>query len=189
LLPWTLFAQSMGMATTTVIDGAGLLRSVRFPRAVLPLSTVLFNLLQYLMTFGVLLPVMMLAFGVAPSTPMLAYPLVLLLLVLFITGATLMVATAATFFRDVKHLVEVALGVMFWTTPIIYDLQDVPEALRLPILLSPMSAFVTALHDIFYTGGWPSGPTWVAALAWATSAFFGGVAVFLSFEDRLVEHV
>jgi ABC-type polysaccharide/polyol phosphate export permease len=189
LLPWTFFAQSMGMATTSVTDGAGLLRSVRFPRAALPLSTVLFNLLQYLMTFGVLLPVMMLTFAIRPAAAMLAYPLVLLLLVLFVTGVALMVATSATIFRDVKHFVEVALGVLFWTTPIIYDLQDAPEALRLPILLSPMSPFVTALHDIFYTGAWPSAPTWVAALAWTTAAFVGGVTVFLSFEDRLVEHV
>ena len=189
MLAWTFFSSSVSMATGSIVDGAGLLKSVRFPRAVLPLSTLLFNLLQYLMTFGVLLPVMLVVFGVVPASPMLAFPAVLILLVLFTTGVALMVAAAATYYRDVKHLVEIALAVLFWTTPIIYDLQDVPEKLRLPILLSPMSPFVTALHEIFYQRLWPDASIWVTAIAWTGAALVCGVTIFLSFEDGFAEQV
>lgn len=189
LLAWTFFAQTVGMATGSISESAGLLKSVRFPRAVLPLSTLLFNLVQYLLTFGVLLPIMLVAFGITPGWTMLAYPPLLVLLVLFVTGAALIVATAATYFRDVKHLVEVALAVMFWTTPILYDLQDVPERLRLPILFSPMSPFVTALHDMFYSAAWPDATIWLTAGAWAAITFISGLTLFLSFEDRFVEQI
>jgi homopolymeric O-antigen transport system permease protein len=189
MLPWTFFATTAGMATGSIADAGGLLRSVRFPRTVLPVATVIFNLAQYLLTFAVLLPVMMLVFGVAPTGSMLAFPAVLVLLVLFTTGVAFLLATAAAFFRDVKHLVEIGLGALFWLTPIIYDLAGVPERLRLPILLMPVSPFVTMLHDIFYHRVWPDASIWAAATFWSAAAFMGGVSMFLSYEDRFAEHV
>jgi ABC-type polysaccharide/polyol phosphate export permease len=188
LLAWTFFSATTAMATGTIVDSGGLLRSVRFPRMVLPLSTVFFNLAQYQMTFGVLLPVMLVGFGVAPSWPMVAYPVILALLVVFTIGVALIVSTATTYFRDVKHLVEVGLAVLFWLTPVVYDLADVPERLRLPLLLAPVTPFVTALHDVFYRSAWPDASIWMAALAWSVTMFAAGVTVFLTFEDRFAEH-
>lgn len=189
MLAWVFFASTVGMATGSIVEGGGLLKSVRFPRAVLPLSTVLFNLAQYLMTFAVLLPVMLLAFGVAPAWPMAAFPLILILLVLFTMGVSFAVAAATAYFRDVKHLVEVGLAVLFWLTPVVYDLGDVPARLRLPILLSPVSPFVTALHEVFYHRAWPDVSIWMAALAWSLAAFVGGLTLFLTFEDRFAEQL
>lgn len=189
ILAWTFFGSTTGMATSSVAEAGGLLRSVRFPRTVLPVATVLFNLAQYLLTFCVLLPVMLLVFRVAPTWSMLAFPAVLLLLVLFTTGVALTVAAAAAFFRDVKHFVEVGLAALFWLTPIIYDLSDVPERLRLIVLMMPMSPFVTMLHDIFYHRAWPDASIWAAAALWSGASFLGGVYMFLTFEDRFAEHV
>lgn len=189
ILAWTFFASTIAMATGAIADAGGLLKSVRFPRTVMPVATVLFNLVQYLMTFAVLLPMMLLIFRVAPAWPMALYPVVLLLLVLFTTGVALMVATATAYFRDVKHLVDIALQALFWMTPIVYDLSDVPERLRLPILLSPVSPFITALHAIFYQQTWPDVTVWMAAVAWSVTMFVGGLTIFLSFEDRFAEQL
>ena len=189
LLAWTFFASTVSMATGTIADAGGLLKSVRFPRTVMPMATVLFNLSQYLLTFGVLLPVMLLIFRVAPAAPMLAYPIVLLLLVLFTSGVALIVAMGNVYYRDVRHLVEVALQVLFWVTPVMYDLDDVPARLRPWILLSPMSPFISALHDIFYRQAWPSVTIWMMALAWSAVTVLGGLTIFLSHEDRLAEQL
>ena len=51
------------------------------------------------------------------------FPVFLALQVLFTIGVAMMLATATAFFRDVRHLLEVALAVLFWTTPIVYELQ------------------------------------------------------------------
>ena len=64
-------------------------------------------------------------------------------------------AAATTFFRDVRHFLEIGLMIMFWTTPILYDYQKVPDAWRWPVLLSPMSPFVLAYQQIFYYGRLP----------------------------------
>jgi ABC-2 type transport system permease protein len=189
MLAWGFFSSAVSMSTNAIVEGGGLLKSVRFPRAVLPLAAVLFNLAQYLLTFAVLLPIMLIMFGVAPAWPMTAFPLILVLLVLFTTGVSLSVAAATTYFRDVKHLVEVGLGVLFWLTPVIYDLGDVPARLRLPILLAPLSPFVTALHQVFYHQTWPDVAIWVAAVAWSMAVFIGGLTLFLTYEDRFAEQL
>ena len=65
-LSWTFFANSASMSTTSIVDNSGLLKSVFFPRAILPMGTVLFNLAQYLLTVSVFLPAMLLWYQRAP---------------------------------------------------------------------------------------------------------------------------
>ena len=74
LLSWTFFASSATMSTGAIVDNAGLLKSVLFPRAILPIGTVLFNLAQYLLTVPVFLPLMLLWYRVPPAAPMLLFP-------------------------------------------------------------------------------------------------------------------
>src|SRR5207244_2316236 len=67
VLSWTFFANSAAMATGAIVDNASLLKSVTFPRAILPLATVLFNLAQYMLTVAVFLPVMLVWYRVSLS--------------------------------------------------------------------------------------------------------------------------
>lgn len=189
MLSWTFFANSATMSTGAIIDNAGLLKSVFFPRAILPIATVLFNLAQYLLTVAVFLPVMILWYGVPLSGPMMLFPVFLALQCLFTIGVALMLATATAFFRDVRHLLEVALAVLFWTTPIVYLLDQVGDRLRFAILISPMSPFVVAYHRLFYYRQWPDLTLWLMATAYGVGVFLVGVAIVLTFEDRLAEQL
>ena len=76
LLSWTFFASSATMSTGAIVDNGGLLKSVLFPRAILPIATVLFNLAQYLLTVAVFLPLMLLWYRVPLVAPMLLFPVV-----------------------------------------------------------------------------------------------------------------
>lgn len=188
-LAWTFFASSTMMSTASIVDNGGLLRTVLFPRAILPIATVLFNLAQYLLTIAVFLPLMFAWYRIPFAEPMILFPVVLALHVAFTIGIALILATATVFFRDVRHLVEVALAVLFWTTPIVYELARVPERLRLLILLSPMSPFVTAYQKLFYFREWPEPALWLVAVTYAVGAFVVGVALVLAFEDRFTEQL
>jgi lipopolysaccharide transport system permease protein len=189
LLSWSFFANSALMATGAIVDAGGLMRSVGFPRAILPVATVLFNLAQFLLTIAVFLPLSLLIFRIAPSPSMLLFPVFLALQILFTTGVALILATATAFFRDVRHILEIALSAMFWTTPIVYQYQNVPELLRLPVLLSPVSPFVVAYQQIFYYARTPDPPVWLAAFGYAAGMFVLGASLFVSYEDQLAEQV
>ena len=189
VLAWTFFANSPVMSTGAIIDGGSLVKAVRFPRAVLPLATVLFNLAQYLLTIVVLLPMMFLIYGIPPIGPMLLFPGFLVLQVALTIGIALMLAAATTYFRDVRHFVDIALSLLFWTTPIVYPLNQAPTWLRSALLLSPMTPFIVAYQRIFYYGEWPAASVWVAGIGYGLGAFVVGTVWFLSQEDALGERL
>ncbi len=189
ILAWTFFSSSVTMAAGSIADSGALLKSVFFPRAILPIATVLFNLAQYLLTIAVFLPVMLVIYHVQPAGPMLLFPVFLGLQVLFTIGVGLALSTGTAFFRDIRHLLDIALAVMFWTTPIVYELSMVPERARLPILLSPMSPFIVAYQQMFYYREWPDPVVWFVATTYAVGALGLGAALFLAFQDRFAEQV
>jgi len=189
VLAWSFFANSATMSTRSMIDSAGLLKSVKFPRAVLPVATVVFNLAQYVLTALILLPVMLIAYGEAPSWPMLGFPLVLALQVLFTVGLAMALSVATVFFRDIRHLVEVSISFLFWTTPVLYSLSQVDAPLRSVLQFSPMSPFVVSYQRIFHQGVWPEASTWLLAVAYAAASLAIGGLVFMALEDRVGEQL
>ena len=188
-LAWTFFAGAATMSTGAIIDSGSLMKSVVFPRAILPIATVLFNGAQYLLTILVFLPVMLVIYRVPPSWPMLLYPVFLILQVLFTIGVALMLAAGTAFFRDIRHLLEIALAILFWMTPILYPVAQVHEKMRLLLLLSPLSPFIVAYQQIFYYRQWPELTLWVVGLAYALGTFLVGSWLFLSLEDQLAEQI
>jgi len=193
LLTWTFFASSAAMSNLAIVDSGGLIKSVYFPRLILPLASVFFNLTQYLLTLVVFLPVMFLYYGVRPAAPMVAFPLLLILLVLFTVGVAFSLSALTALYSDIRHLTEIALSLLFWLTPIVYNINTVREATgaagRSPILLSPMASFVVAAQKMFYDAVWPDGSVWLIATVYALATFAVGAALFLSLEDRFGEQV
>jgi ABC-type polysaccharide/polyol phosphate export permease len=188
LLAWTFFASSTVMSAGAIVDNGGLLKSVFFPRAIPPIASVLFNLAQYLLTTLVFLPVMLIFYRVAPAPPMLLFPVFVALQVLFTIGIALIVATATTFFRDVRHFLEIGLQVLFWLTPVIYQFDQISSpALRQAIRLTPMSPFVIAYQTIFFYGQWPPATVWGLALLYTAVALVTGTFLMLRHEDQFAE--
>jgi ABC-type polysaccharide/polyol phosphate export permease len=189
VLSWTFFVNSVTMAAGAIIDNGGLVKSVFFPRAILPLATVLFNFAQYLLTALVFLPVLLVIYGVAPAAPMLLFPVFLALQVLFTIGVALMVATGTAFFRDVRHFLEFGLAALFWLTPIVYHLDQIPKVLQPIILLTPMSPYIVAYQKMFFYREWPGPMVWVLAAGYAAAAIAAGSAMMLAHEDKFSEQI
>jgi lipopolysaccharide transport system permease protein len=189
VLAWTFFAGAIAMSTGSLVDNGGLVRSVWFPRAVLPIATVLFNFSQYLLTIVVFLPIMMVLYQVVPAAPMLAFPVFLLLQLALTIGLALMTSVGTAFFRDIRHFVDVGLAILFWATPVVYETTQLPEGLRRAILLTPLSPYITAYHDVFYYRQWPAPEVWALAVAYAAIALVAGLWLIARVEDRLTEQV
>jgi ABC-2 type transport system permease protein len=189
IVAWTFFASSASMGAGAIVDNGGLLKTVHFPRAVLPIATVLFNLMQYLMTIAAFVPLLLILYRMPPRPAMLLFPLVVVLQVAMTIGIALALSAGTVFFRDIRHFLEIALMVMFWTTPIIYDFQTIPKSWRWPVLLSPMSPFVLAYQQIFYFGRVPDPEVCLVGTLYATVAFFGGLALFTRLQHEFVEQV
>ena len=162
MLAWTFFASSVVMSTGAIADNGGLLKSVLFPRAILPIATVLFNLVA-VPADGAGVPARACSSTTAcrRSAPMLLFPVFVALQVLLTIGVALMLATGTAFFRDVRHLVEVALAVLFWTTPIVYDGRADPGGAAPDPALEPDDAVHRSpTTTCSSTGQWPDALVW-----------------------------
>ena len=82
-----------------------------------------------LLTIVTLLPVMFVVYKAPPAGPMLLFPVFLALQLAFVIGVSLILSAATTFFRDVRHFVEIGIPMLFWTTPIVYPLAQAPDAI------------------------------------------------------------
>lgn len=189
ILSWTFFSNSLSMSAGGIVDNGALIKTVAFPRAVLPISSVFFNLAQYLLTAAVFIPLMLALHRTPPAAPMLLFPVFLLLQVAFTVGVGLALATGTAFFRDIRHFLEIALAMMFWTTPIVYSFRTVPDAWQWLVLLSPLSPYVLAYQQMFYYREWPGVAVSVVAVLYALVSLSAGVALFSRFEREFSEQL
>ena len=162
LLPWLFFSTAVLQGLTSILTNQDLIRKVRLPQAVFPLSVVGSNLINFALS---LLPLLLLmALRGQPFTPALLFlPVGMLILTVFVSGVTLLFSTFTVFFRDVRHLTEVLLQMLLYLSPVLYDLQMLGErgewwfrAFRLFLRLNPISYLLPLIRDPVYYGRLPS---------------------------------
>jgi ABC-type polysaccharide/polyol phosphate export permease len=188
LLPWMFFAGALSAATGSVADNGLLVRKVAFPRLVLPLGAIASQFVQFLLMFLTIVPVALL-FGAGLSSALLALVPVLALHLLFTAGLGLLTATAYVYFRDTRHLLEVALQIWFWLTPVVYSASLVPSSLAWLLALNPMALFVTSYQGIVLDQAWPTLPTAGGMMVAAAVASTAGLLVFGRHQRRFAELV
>jgi len=194
LLPWLYFSTALMQGLTSVLTNQDLIRKVRVPQAVFPLSVVASNLVN----FGLSLVPLFLVMAVVgqPFTPALLFlPVSTLVLTLFISGVTLLFASFTVFFRDVRHLTEVALQVLFYLSPVLYGLDQLQgkvawwfPVFRAALRANPLTYLVPLVRDPVYYGRLPSLDVLGIACAIAVGTLLVGFKAFVKLEPRHVHH-
>ena len=149
LIMWSVFANSLTAATSSITGSGYLLRKVYFPRQVLPLTTVLSSVVTFGFEFAVLGVVTLLFVGL-PSFYILWVPVILLVVVVLAYGGALILSAVTVFLRDVAHFIGILINLMFWATPVIYSLQFVsgrPGLLEI-LRANPMTGAVVSFRNV-----------------------------------------
>ena len=189
MLPWNFFAQSLAMSTGSIVDNGGLIRKVALPLEVFPFATVAFNLAQYFLALVVFFPMALFFFHVPPSWSWLGFFPLLLMHFLFTLGMSFMLSAATVFYRDVRHFTDIFLMLLFWLTPIVYEVQSIPNALRSVVYLNPASYFIIPYQDILYRGVFPSIETILPAMFLTFFVLALGYTLFSFLKFRFAEEV
>ncbi|MGZ4109152.1 MAG: ABC transporter permease [Actinomycetota bacterium] len=174
LLGWNFFTTSITNAARSVIDNGNLVKKVAFPREVLPLSSIGVAGFDYVLQTVVLFAFMAATrYGVS-MTALLLFPLSVVTMLAFTSALSFLIAAVNVRYRDVQHLLNLALLVWFWMTPIVYPeglvqakLQTYHlagvNAFRL-YLLNPMVDITMGFHRALYGAGHSISGTHNAAL-------------------------
>jgi len=120
LLPWTWFAAALTEATSSLITGGNLIKKVLFPAEVLPIVSVLANMVHFVLGL-VILAAFMIGFRHAPNVAALPwFPVVILVQLVFTLGLAFALSALTVHFRDIRDLLANVLTLWFFATPIIY---------------------------------------------------------------------
>lgn len=154
LLPWIFFSTSLQVSTTSVIANKELVKKIYFPRVILPLSVVTANLMNFIFSFAILLPALVISeIGISPTIVWL--PLVLLVEFQLALAFSILFAGLNVYFRDLEHLLGIVLMAWFYFTPIVYPVEMIPERLAPLFNMNPMLHIIAAFRDILYYGKAP----------------------------------
>jgi ABC-2 type transport system permease protein len=189
LLTWNFFAASAVGSTNVITGNANLIKKVHFPAETLPIASVLFGFAQLLLALVVFLPALTLISEVPIRwTAVLFIPLVLLHF-LFTLGLAFMLSALTTSFRDVVHLTEVSLQLLFWMTPIIYPVAMAPPALQMFFKASPVAAFAIAYREVLFLGNVPDVTIVAGVVGWTVAMLVIGHAVFRWYSPTFAEEI
>jgi ABC-2 type transport system permease protein len=193
LAVWTLFNEMVSNSTTSILNNAGLVKKVYFPRELFPLAAVGAAMVNFCFQLVILVGAVIVSginSGVWPDLQYLPLAVLgLLVLLLFGTALGLVLAAANVYLRDVQHLIGIVLMLWFWVTPIIYDVNKVarvlPEWLYTLYLLNPVASVVFSFQKVFWPQGEASGLAFDGALTLRLGVLTVVCAAFLWFAQRV----
>jgi len=189
------FAETTGACVTSLIARGNLLRKMRFPRIVVPLSVVLSALLNLGMTM-VAVFIFTLANGIWPTWSWLELIPLVVLLALLATGVGMLLSVLYVRFRDVQPIWEVGTQMLFYASPVLYVATMVPENLQPAYLTNPIAATLTQVRHAIVDPTAPSlatamgGPVRILIPLGVVALAFGlGLRLFVRRAERIVEEL
>lgn len=132
------FADATGTAMGSVVRGESVVRKMHFPRLVIPLAVVvtcaMTSAINLVVVFG-----FMLASGIEPTMTWLWLPAIVTALVAFSAAVAVLLSPIYVWLRDLEHIWNVVIRVLFYATPLLYPLELVPESFRWLVALNPLA--------------------------------------------------
>ncbi len=165
---WTYFSEVVIQSVRCLVNRERLIRKIRFPRMVMPLSVALTSAFT-LGTNLLALFAFLLASGITPRLSWLELPVLLAVLIAFATGVAMLVSALFVRFRDIEPISQVGLQLLFYGSPVIYVIAQLPDSVERFMAASPIAAVITEMRYALID---PAAPT-------AADALGGGVLVLI----------
>jgi ABC-2 type transport system permease protein len=192
---FTYFSETTSRGVTSLIERENLLRKVRFPRLVIPLAEALHALFNLGLNLVVVF-VFVLASGIEPRVEWLGLVPLLVLLVLFATGVTMLLSALYVRYRDMQPIWEVALQMLFYASPVIYVTSTFPDSVEQEAMANPITAILTQARHMLIDEDAPTaaeaigGGVWLLVPLFVVAGLFAlGLWVFMREAPRIAEEL
>src|SRR5262245_36678971 len=188
-LMWVFFSRSITAAAICILAASNIVKQSPFPLETLPLATVLYNLFHHVVALGIALPLMLIFWGAKVSWGLVWVFIVLGAFACFTFAVALWLATIGVFFRDSRDILEVALPVLFWATPIFYSPEMAPGLLKPLLAINPLSSFIVGARVALLEGHTPDAGYLLGMAFWLGITLISGIWVFSRYSPRFVEEL
>jgi len=188
LIPWTLFSKALQDASRSLVANRHMITKVYFPRMILPLSSVMAGLVDFLIAFVVLLG-MMWYYKIPPTANVWVLPIFLLLALVTAVGVGLWLSALNVLFRDINYVLPFLTQFWMYLTPVAYPSSMVPTEWQVIYALNPMAGVIEGFRWALLGTGQPPGiMTLVSSIA-AVVLLISGMFYFRRMERLFADMV
>lgn len=188
LMPWTFFNSTIVQSAACIVNNAGIVKKVYFPREILPISVSTSNLINFLIT-QVIVFVALLISGVGISKSIIIFPIIVIIQYLLQLGLAFVFSAITVYIRDVEYIINIFLMLLFYLCPIVYDPSMIPDNLLPLFKLNPMFHIITLYRTILYDRQIPSFISICELFLVCLVILFLGYLIFKKLKKRFAEEL
>lgn len=186
LLPWMYFAEAIRRGGTGLVDDAELIRKIYFPRLIISLALVITPIVDFLLSFVVLMA-LLIWYDIVPGPNVVLLPLFLVIATIVALAVDLWLGPLNVRFRDVKHAVPFLIQIWMYASPVVYPLSMVPEEWRLLYSLNPMVGVIEGFRWVLLGTGSPNFVAIGVSSAVVVALLLGGLVFFRNMERSFAD--
>jgi lipopolysaccharide transport system permease protein len=188
LVPWTFFANGLNQSSDSLVGSANLIKKIYFPRLIIPVSSVISGLADFVLAFIVLIG-LMLYFGIVPTWNIFWLPILLLLAFLTALGTGLWLSALNVEYRDVRYVVPFLTQFWLFASPVAYPSSMLSEPWRTIYGINPMVGVVEGFRWALLGTNTAPGPTIAVSSVAAVAVLIGGAFYFRRMEKTFADVV
>jgi lipopolysaccharide transport system permease protein len=177
LVPWTFLTNALNSATISLVSQRSIVTKTYFPREVIVVSQITARFIDFLAA-ALVFAGLMVWYGIAPTAWILFTPVLLLIQVILMLGASLITSALHVSYRDLAPVVTLGLQVWLYLTPVSYPLSIVPAELRPWYILNPMAGLIESYRDVVVHGRAPQWDALGASIVISLLLFIGAYIFF-----------
>ncbi len=195
ILAWSMFAKTFSNGTTSIQRNRSLIQRVYFPREIFLFSKTGYNMIHFLLSLLVIIP-LLINYDLVPTKQILLLPVALIMILMLGTGLAFFASILQTKARDVEHMVTIGLRISFYLSPVFYPLElitggRIPEQYaEIYLIANPMATYITMIRSAF-TGAPLDIPMMnlVITFAMTIAIFWIGSIYFMRKERKAVKYI
>ena len=184
----TFYSESTSFAMSSIIGNGILIKKIRVPKWIFPLSRVVSSCVNLLFTLPALFLIMIFTTDSFPVAS-LTFFIPLILMVFFCLGVGMVLATIAVYFRDTFHLYGVFLSMLGYATPVFYPESIVPDEYLFLFHLNPLYYFLKAFRQPLYEGIFPDVNLILICAGLAIAAMILGFSFFRKYQNNFILYI
>lgn len=173
---WLAFSEGLLRASSVIIENADMVKKVAFPNIVLPITVTLSSYIHHIV--GFLLFIIVYSFTTSFSPMIILILPVLFLQLLFSLGLGMLFSALLPYIRDLGQILGHVMQGVFFLSPIIYNIESVPEKFRMIFYLNPITYFASSYHKILLLKEPPPLTYMALIFLLSTVTFIGGLYMF-----------
>jgi ABC-type polysaccharide/polyol phosphate export permease len=185
MIPWNFFNSVVTQSSHSFINNEGLIKKIYLPKILFPLSVTLALLIDCLLSFLTFL-IIILFLGGKLTAALLILPVCVLLLSLFSMGVALVVSIVTVFFRDLQHVLVIAMQGLFFLSPVLYKSEMMAGKLGWLVIINPIAPFIELFRAPLSDGALPSAATLIHAFVLTVFAVLLGLWVYSRYQRKIV---